>query len=255
MKIGNSVIEVIRRKFIRKLECPICNNRAEHFLPLPDLYKVIAYTSEVPVSVSDLETLNIDNYSCPNCGSSDRERLYYLFIKKQSLSDSRILHFSPEGALERSIKKQINYREYITTDFERCDVDERIDIRNIDKYEDESIDFFICSHVLEHVDDDEKAISELYRILKKNGRGILMVPVALNIQNTYEDPSIVTPVDRVLHFGQEDHVRIYSKIGFLKRVSAHGFVVKQYGWQFFGKKIYNKNAITLSSVLYVVEKI
>ena len=40
-----------------------------------------------------------------------------------------------------------------------------------------SFDLIICNHVLEHVLRDDLAISEIYRVLKKNGMAFLMVPV------------------------------------------------------------------------------
>jgi len=40
---------------------------------------------------------------------------------------------------------------------------------------DSQFDFIICSHVIEHIDDDKIAIKELYRILKKQGRDLIKV--------------------------------------------------------------------------------
>ncbi|MCL1833201.1 MAG: class I SAM-dependent methyltransferase, partial [Leptospirales bacterium] len=43
-------------------------------------------------------------------------------------------------------------------------------------FKDETFDKIICSEVMEHVDDDRKACSELARVLKKNGRIAITVP-------------------------------------------------------------------------------
>jgi SAM-dependent methyltransferase len=121
-------------------------------------------------------------------------------------------------------------------------------------YADDQYDFFICSHVLEHVDDDKKALRELYRILKPGGQGILMVPVVLGLDEIDEDPAVVDEGERWRRFGGDDHVRLYSKAGFVERVTGAGFLVHQYGKEFFGEELLTQAGITGQSVLYVVEK-
>ena len=49
---------------------------------------------------------------------------------------------------------------------------------------------FFCSHILEHVENDRKAMRELYRILKSNGVGIIMAPILLTLKEVYENPHI-----------------------------------------------------------------
>ena len=44
--------------------------------------------------------------------------------------------------------------------------------------EDDYFDLIICNHVLEHIENDEDAIKELYRVLKKDGKAILQVPIS-----------------------------------------------------------------------------
>ncbi len=121
-------------------------------------------------------------------------------------------------------------------------------------YADGSIGFFICSHVLEHVADDRRALAELYRVLKPGRRGILVVPIVLTITEIDEDPTITDPAERWRRFGQDDHVRLYSKQGFLARVRDAGFVVHQLDRAFFGAETFARHGITQQSVLYVVEK-
>ena len=70
-------------------------------------------------------------------------------------------------------------------------------------------DFIMCSHVLEHVMDDKKGMSEVYRVLKQEGMAILDVPIDFSLTSTYEDSSIVSPKDRTRAFLQKDHVRLY----------------------------------------------
>lgn len=105
-----------------------------------------------------------------------------------------------------------------------------------------------------HVVDDRKALSELYRILKPMGQGILMVPIVLGIEEIDEDPSITDIAERWRRFGQHNHVRLYSKRGFIDRVSDAGFQIHQYGWKYFRKEVFTRNGVTGQSILYVVEK-
>lgn len=95
-------------------------------------------------------------------------------------------------------------------------------------YPDESFDIIICSHVLEHVPDDIKAMREFRRVLKKNGWAVLLVPIA-DIDKTYEDFSITTEAGRLRAFGQSDHVRKYGKdyIGRLKSAGFNVTVIKR----------------------------
>ena len=43
-------------------------------------------------------------------------------------------------------------------------------------FTDNMYDFILCNHVLEHVENDLKALREIKRILKKGGKGIVQVP-------------------------------------------------------------------------------
>ena len=84
----------------------------------------------------------------------------------------------------------------------------------------------MCNHVLEHVD-DKKALRELARILRPNGVLICTVPIVDGWALSYENDQITEPVDRELHFGQSDHVRIYGR-DFHDRLHAAGFEVTEY---------------------------
>ena len=121
-------------------------------------------------------------------------------------------------------------------------------------YKNNSIDMFLCTHVLEHVTDDLKAMKELYRILKTGGWGIIMVPILLSINRISENPSITSEHDRWRYFGQSDHVRMYSKKGFLQRLSKAGFKIEQLGIAYFGTDVFKRNGISPKSILYVVSK-
>ncbi len=208
-----------------------------------------------PYNLSDFETLSYKNYECPVCSSSDRDRLYRLYFDKfkNINKKTKILDFAPSQLLSKYLReKSSNYR---TADLLIDGVDDKVDITNMTNYKDNTFDFFICSHILEHVDDDNKALSELFRVLKQGGQGILMTPIIdkKNVQD--EDPSVTDESERWRRFAQDDHVRLYEKEIFLKRVKSAGFKIHTYSYINLGMWNIIRNGITLKSKLYVVEKV
>lgn len=104
----------------------------------------------------------------------------------------------------------VTHRTEKSGDLNPLVADRKIDIININ-FEDSYFDFIICNHVLEHVQDDRKAMSELFRVLKPGGEAILQVPISKYNKETFEDFSIISQKEREKYFGQKDHVRIYGK--------------------------------------------
>jgi SAM-dependent methyltransferase len=208
-------------------------------------------------SFDDAETLNYGAYSCPHCNASDRDRLYALCVSKRLMEQGNtnlfMLEIAPSQPLSVMLKKtgRITLR---TADLMMDNVDDHIDITDMNCYKAETFDAFICSHVLEHVPDDLKALRELFRILKPGGWGMLMVPIILTIDQVDEDPGLEDIGERWRRFGQDDHVRMYSRNGLVERVEGAGFVVKQFGQEYFGADVFKKHGISDKSVLYVVEK-
>jgi len=121
----------------------------------------------------------------------------------------RVLHIAPEWQLERWLRARSDL-DYVTADLLRKDVDLRLDVTRPD-LPDESFDVVLCSHVLEHVDDDRLAMRELRRITKSSGWAILTAPVSPEMPDTYEDWTITSEAGRLAAFGQEDHVRVYGR--------------------------------------------
>jgi SAM-dependent methyltransferase len=262
--VPKSIKKHIRRWFPKskyinyKYLCPICHSGLSSFNRLPDYYFEQLYKYQHIHSIFTAETINILNYSCPSCGASDRDRLYALYLKERfdvvdKSKKYKFVHFAPTRSLEKFIKSYA-FLGYRSADFFMEYVDDKVDIMDMKIYRDNSIDIFLCSHVLEHVSDDKKAISELYRILKTDGWGIIMVPILLSLKENYEDPSITSEEDRWKHFGQDDHLRVYSKEGFIKRLEEGGFKVTQLGIDYFGSDLFESCGIYPRSVLYVVEK-
>ena len=164
---------------------------------------------------------------CPSCGSLSRDRRLWQILERDYINFTpKILDFSPSRALYRKLKAFRKFRkvDYITTDLSgNFLADAHYDITNID-VSDETFDVIICYHVLEHIIEDETAMQELYRILKPNGTCLIQTPFKEG--DIYEDYAITSPEDRLTHFGQDDHVRIYSVEGISQRLQTSGFKVK-----------------------------
>jgi len=184
---------------------------------------------------------------CPACGSLGRHRRLWLVLNDRVLpqKEASILHFSPSKIIQKKLK--ISHPNYITTDYDgKLKADKSYDITNIDAPS-QSFDFIICYHVLEHITEDTKAMSELFRILKNDG--LLIVQTPFKDGEIYEDTSITTPEERLKHFGQDDHVRIYSVGGLQTRLTEQGFSVEELNFEekegnFMGLKL--KETVLLS---------
>lgn len=164
------------------------------------------------------------NWVCPVCGSLPRTRRLWKVLNENYLEPGiKILDFSPSRAIYRNIKTNNDYH-YFPTDFENEFLaDYRFDITKIDA-ESESFDLIICYHILEHIESDQLAMNELFRVLKPEGTCLIQTP--FKDGETYEDFSIKTKEDRLKHFGQDDHVRIYSVNGLRDRLEKSGFSVE-----------------------------
>ena len=236
--------------------CPVCDKTNAGFFPLPDFYRDNA-SKHGYVYFGQGEMTALQTYSCLSCEASDRERLYaYWFdlqIKSRKLSAaSKIIHFAPEAALSNKIRA-LGMSSYSTADIMMENCDYKVDMLSM-PFNDESYDFFICSHVLEHVESDDKAISELFRITKKGGCGILMAPIIVGLEKTVEDPSVKDEAGRWRLFGQNDHVRLYAHDDYVFKIKSHGFAVQELGEEYFGKDVFERLGLKRSSILYVVSK-
>ena len=236
--------------------CPVCDEVGVSFSPLPNMYFEGA-TRHGFRHFGKGEMTSLETYSCKNCGASDRERLYAYWIQKQIHSKNlvlgaRLIHFAPEPALANKLKN-LKHFEYTSADYSMSAVDHQVDIMNL-PFESRSFDFFICSHVLEHVEKDNVAISELFRIIKPNGCGILVAPIVTGLEQTIEDPAITDEAERWKLFGQNDHVRLYAHDDYVSRITNAGFEVEQFGEQHFGRQIFHSLGLKRSSILYIVTR-
>ncbi len=161
---------------------------------------------------------------CPLCGSMERHRLLILADQTENFfSGKKVLHFAPEAVIYQIIRTRA--KKYVTADSEPGIADFVMNIESIEQ-PDESWDIVICSHVLEHVN-DQLALSELYRILRKGAILVAMVPLIEGWEKTYENPSITKLQEKQLHFGQRDHIRYYGR-DFRDRLKHVGFSIREY---------------------------
>lgn len=162
---------------------------------------------------------------CMSCSSLERHRFTWLYFERMTdLFDGQakqMLHVAPEPCLEKALRKRLQ-SGYLTADLYNPHAMVKMDITDI-HYPDETFDVIYCSHVLEHVPDDRIALGEMHRVLKSRGWAVLVVPITAD--ETFEDPSITDPAERLRLFGQEDHVRRYGP-DFANRLKEAGFDIK-----------------------------
>lgn len=167
--------------------------------------------------------------SCPICHGKDRTRLMQLYLEREARIGAkplRVLDFAPEYGLYRWIMTQPQV-DYVATDLDarryrhiRQFVE--ADITKL-PFKDAGFDVVLCSHVLEHVPDVLTALRELRRVLAPGGVALLLVPEATDGRGTDEDLTITDPAERHQRFGQWDHVRLFGREDFVRKVREGGF--------------------------------
>ena len=199
--------KAIKRAWLagRERECPVCGGSARMFL--------------------DHGTPLREGARCPWCQSLERHRLVWWYFRSSTdLFDGRpkrMLHLAPERCLEPRLRAAIG-DGYLTGDLNDPVAMERIDITDI-RHPDSSFDVIYCSHVLEHVPDDRRAMAELRRVLRPSGWAVLLVPIFG--ERTVEDATVKDPQERRWRFGHPDHVRIYGS-DYVDRLRGAGFTVR-----------------------------
>lgn len=155
------------------------------------------------------------NIQCPRCRSLGRHRLFWLFLLEEKylsiFFNIKMLHIAPEFCLYVNFEKMPNI-EYNSIDLKSPYAQTEMSITDLE-YPDNYFDAIICSHVLEHVRRETKAIGEIYRVLKPGGWAIIDIPIDNYLEVTKE----IFPT-------KLGHVRKYGK-DFLKRFRQVGFKV------------------------------
>lgn len=189
-------------------KCSVCESEFKKFMPYGRVY-------------------TRENALCPQCLSLERHRLIwnYLNTKTNFFSTGiHMLHVAPELCFIERFEK-IHHKNYITGDIESPLAKVKMDVHNI-PFDENTFDVVMCNHVLEHVTDDHKVMTEFLRVLKPGGWAILQSPMDYSMETTYEDPSITDPLEREKHFGQDDHLRMYG-LDYGEKLRSAGFNVKE----------------------------
>ncbi len=190
-----------------QVACPVCD---KHFS------KFLSYGSDKALR---------QNVLCPYCLSLERHRLMWLFLHAETnffTAPLRVLHIAPEQCFYGRFKALQNIA-YITGDLESPLAEFPFDLHNI-PFESNDFDVIICNHVMEHVADDKQCMRELYRVLRPGGWAIMQVPINHASVETLEDPTIISPEQRELHYWQKDHMRLYGT-DYADRLRSAGFKV------------------------------
>ncbi|NLN34077.1 MAG: class I SAM-dependent methyltransferase [Flavobacteriaceae bacterium] len=167
------------------------------------------------------------NVLSPGTLSLERHRLMWLYLQNETdflTSNLKVLHMAPEQSFYKRFRTMKNLN-YITCDLDSPIADVKADIQDL-PFEENSFDVIFCNHVLEHVDNDQKALSELFRVMKPGGWGILQVPIRYQQEKTFEDPTITDRKERIEKFGQYDHVRVYG-MDYYEKLADAGFEVEK----------------------------
>lgn len=221
----------------RGKECPICGTRRRKFLP----YGYVEAR---------------ENALCPNCLALERHRLMWLWLEREGRLGElpTILHIAPEVTIMRKLRKLYHAAQerYVTADLESPLADLHFDVQSI-PLADESFEVIFANHLLEHVVDDRVAIGELYRVMRSGGWGIMLSPVELDREQTFEDDTITDPEERTRIFGQYDHRRIYGR-DYAERLREAGFEVEEldYVEQFSAEE--RELYALRQEILYIVRK-
>lgn len=188
------------------LLCPICRTSAQRFLPFGLARR--------------------PNAQCPGCGSVERHRMLWLYLLRHTRllgGRHRVLHIAPEPCLE-PILRALPGLDYRSLDRFSPFADLRADLADL-PFAGGGFDLVLCSHVLEHIPEDARAIVELARVLRPRGRAIIMVPFDPARPATDEGGHLTSPAERMARFGHPYHYRI-NGADFVGRLERAGFAVK-----------------------------
>ena len=137
---------------------------------------------------------------------------YAMFIPNDT--KQKLLHMAPEKTISEYLQKRKNI-DYVCIDlypenFKYAPNCLKMDVLDL-KFADNTFDFIISNHVVEHIDNEAKFFSEIKRVLKPNGKAIISAPYNTFMEVTFEDHSIITEEARLKAYGQADRVRMYGK--------------------------------------------
>lgn len=206
------------------VECPFCEKTFSKFGPTGALERPF-WRSEAGRALLKLDYINVANAKCLLCGSGERHRLLYFYLRDKlkifQASGIKLLDVAPDGFLWNKVFSRTDI-EYVSIDISpvRCPT-MVMDLTDL-KFSENTFDAIICYHVLEHIPDDIQAMQELYRVLKPGGWALSQVPIWAT-EKTVEDPAVPRE-NYAAVYGHKDHVRRYG-LDYKDRLVSVGFKV------------------------------
>jgi SAM-dependent methyltransferase len=192
IRLGAQMFREVRGRHPR--ECPICGFRGLFWA-----------AGHQPV---------VMDARCPGCRSIGRHRQHQLLMSRHAdwLDGKAVLHFSPEPCFDDTYAKRLRETngQYLRAEYNPQRGETKVDVQTM-QFDDASFDTVIVHNVLEHVPDDRKALAELRRVVRADGRVILSIPMIDAWGTSYEDKRYTSESDRDLHFNQYDHLRLYGR--------------------------------------------
>ncbi len=249
------MIELLEEYIGKKAKkCNVCKSDV-FFTPIPAGYEETRKQCGFLYCNADFQLESKENYGCPVCGAYDRDRLMVAFLEEVHAEKGeklRMLHVAPSPAMERYALGREDIR-YESTDLMMEGVTFQADLQDMDMVADETYDIIVCSHVLEHVENDAKAMQELYRILKPDGVCLVLVPLIVGKHDT-EEKWNCSIEENWRRFGQGDHSRLYGKEDFVGRLEEAGFYINELDEKWFGREFYQEYGFDNLSIMYVATK-
>lgn len=230
--------------------CNICK-KVVKYLPNHTHFQAEQRKHGFPYWNAVFESVSKKKRACPVCESMDRERMLSLMIDLLQPAEGEklnVLQIAPSFAMDNWLKTK-TYMNYETTDLMMPDVTFQADIQDMNMVEDGTYDIILCSHILEHVQDDTKAMKELYRVLKEDGVCLFLVPLAIGLDKTDEAFGL-SAEENWRRFGQDDHARLYAREDFLDRLTDAGYLVHILGKEYFGEGCWQEQGLNDIHCIY-----
>ncbi len=197
------------------------------------------------------------NALAPDSLSLERHRAVWMYLTGHSDMFNggpgrRMLHLAPEYCFLKRFNRAEGL-EIVRADLVSPWADVHFDVHEI-PYGADHFDIIMGNHLMEHVADDRKVMSEYFRVMKPGGWGIFQVPMDRNNADTLEDPGVTDPAERERLYWQRDHVRLYG-LDYADRFREAGFEVEEIDLRaLFGEERYERCALGGERYLQVVRK-
>ena len=157
-RLRNRILLAGGKRGKKDVECPCCGWRGPGFGTYWD-------PSET-----------IPGFECPACSSHPRHRYMALHLRDWvPMERGWILHFAPEPSLDPVFRRMDGSDPRITTDYAMAGVDFLSNITAL-PFGDGAFAGILCSHVLEHIEEDREAMKELFRVLAPGGTAVICIP-------------------------------------------------------------------------------